>query len=135
MITVHKQLLRGAPDDVRATVERLAHGQGHREYLAGTWLRELAIELAACDGLTVSAVRYDDITGYELEVTVESVPPLDPIVISRSRIGDSCQVTLERWLPLAGEPGIKAAVDLIHAILAASASHDPVKIIGTPTEP
>jgi hypothetical protein len=44
-------------------------------------------------------------------------------------------MTLERWLPIDGEPGIKAAVDLIHAILAASASHDPAKIIDTPTEP
>jgi hypothetical protein len=54
MITVHKQLLRGAPDDVRTTVEHLARGQGYLGYLAGTWLRELAIELAAYDGLTVS---------------------------------------------------------------------------------
>ena len=34
-----------------------------------------------------------------------------------------------------GEPGIKDAVDVIHAILTASASHDPAKIIGTPAEP
>ena len=88
MITVDKQLLRGTPDDVRATVEHLARGQGHREYLAGTWLRELAIKLAACDGLTVSVVRYDDMAGYELEVTLVSAPHLDPIVIGRSRTGD-----------------------------------------------
>lgn len=135
MITAHKQLLRGTPDDVRATVEHLARGQGHREYLAGTRLRELAIELAACDGLAVSAVRYDDMAGYELEVTLESALHLDPVVIGRSRIGDCCQVTLERWLPIDGEPSIKDAVDVIHAILAASVSNHPAKIIGTPPEP
>jgi hypothetical protein len=135
MITVHKQLLRGAPDDVRTTVEHLARGQGYLGYLAGTWLRELAIELAAYDGLTVSAVRYDDMAEYELEATLASAPHLDPIVIGRSRTGDQCQITLERWLPINGGPGIKDAVDLIHAILAASASHDPGRGIDTPTEP
>ena len=81
MITVHKQVLRGAPDDVRAAVEHLARGQDDREYLAGTRLRELAAELAACDGLAVSAVRYDDMAGYELEVTLENAPHLDSVVI------------------------------------------------------
>ena len=47
MITVHKQLLSGTPDDVRATVEYLARDQDDLEYLAGTWLRELAVKLAA----------------------------------------------------------------------------------------
>jgi hypothetical protein len=135
MITVHKQVLRGTPDDVRATAEHLARGQDDREYLAGTRLRELAVELAACNGLTVSAVRYDDMAGYELEVTLQNAPHLDPVVIGRSRMGDQCQVTLECWLPVDGEPGIKDAVDIIHAILTASASHDPAKIIGTPAEP
>jgi hypothetical protein len=135
MITVHKQLLRGALDDVRTTVEHLARGQGYLGYLAGTWLRELAIELAAYDGLTVSAVRYDDMAEYELEATLASAPHLDPIVIGRSRTGDQCQITLERWLPINDGPGIKDAVDLIHAILAASASHDPGRGIDTPTEP
>ena len=135
MITVHKQLLRGTPDAVRAMVEHLARDEDHHDYLAGTWLRELAIGLVACDGLAVSAVRYDDVAGYELEVTLENAPHLESVVIGRSRIGDHCQVTLERWLPIDGEPGIKDAVDVIHAILAASASYDPAKIIGTPAEP
>ena len=52
MITVNKQLLSGTPDDVRARVEYLARDQDHLEYLAGTWLRELAVTLAACDGMT-----------------------------------------------------------------------------------
>ena len=47
MIVVNKRLLSGTPDDVRATVEYLAHDQDDHEYLAGTWLRELAVKLAA----------------------------------------------------------------------------------------
>jgi hypothetical protein len=68
-------------------VEYLARNQDHLEYLAGTWLRELAVKLAACDGITVSAVSYDDTAAYELEVTLVSVPHHDPIVIGRSRSG------------------------------------------------
>ena len=101
----------------------------------GTWLRELAIKLAAYDGLTVSAVMYYDTAGYELEVTLESAPHHDPIVIGRSRRGDHCQITLERWLAINGEPGIEDAVNIIHAILAASARPDPAPIIGTTAEP
>jgi hypothetical protein len=63
--------------------------------------------------------------GYELEVTLASAPHLDPIVIGRSRPGDHCQITLERWLPIHGEPDIKDAVNAINAILTASARHDP----------
>ena len=135
MITVNKQLLRGTPDDVRTMVEDLACDQDHLEYLAGTWLRELAVRLAACEGLVVSAISYDDMAGHELEVTLASVPHLDPIVIGRSQDGEHCQVTLERWLPIDSEPGIQDAAEIIHAILAASACHDPASNAGKATEP
>ena len=134
MITVNKQLLSGTPDDVRTTVEDLARDQDDPEYLAGTWLRELAVKLTACDGLTVSVVSYDDTAGYELEVTLVSAPRHDPIVIGRSRTGDHCQITLERWLRIDGEPGAENAVNIIHAILAASADPDPAGIINTAGE-
>jgi len=124
MITANKRLLSGPPDEVQAIVEHLDCDQEHLEYLAGTRLRELAVKLAARDGLTVSAVSYDDMAGYELEATLVSAPHHDPIVIGRSRTGDHCQVTLERWLPIDGEPGIEDAVNAIHAILAASAHPD-----------
>lgn len=134
MITVNKQLLGGPPEDVRAAVEYLARDQDQLEYLAGTWLRELAVRLAACDGITVSAVSYDDTAGYELEVTLVSAPHHHPIVIGRSRTGDQCQITLERWLPIDGEPGIEGAVKTIHAILAASACPNPARIIDATAE-
>ena len=53
-------------------MEYLACGQDHIEYLAGTWLRELAVKLAACDAVTASVVSYDDTAAYELEVTLVS---------------------------------------------------------------
>ena len=134
MITVNKRLLTGTPDDVRATVEHLDCHRDHLEYPAGTWLRELAVKLAACEGLTVSVVSYDDAAGYELEVTLVSAPHHDPVVIGRSQAGDRCQITLERWLPIDGEPGIEHAVDTIHAILAASARPDPARINETTAE-
>jgi hypothetical protein len=134
MITVNKQLLSGTPDDVRATVEDLARDQGDPEYLAGTWLRELAVKLAACDGLTVSVISYDDTARYELEVTLVSAPHHDPIVIGRSRTGDQCQITLERWLRINSEPDAENAVNIIHAILAVSAHTDQAGIIDTTEE-
>jgi hypothetical protein len=135
MITVNKRLLGGTPDEVRATVEHLDCDQEHREYLAGTWLRELAVNLAGCGGLIVSAVSYDDMAGYELEATLVGAPHHDPIVIGRSRTGDHCQITLERWLPIDGEPGIEDAVNAIRAILTASARPDPARTIDATTEP
>ena len=135
MITANKRLLSGPPDEVQAIVEHLDCDQEHLEYLAGTRLRELAVKLAARDGLTVSAVSYDDMAGYELEATLVSAPHHDPIVIGRSRTGDHCQVTLERWLPIDGEPGIEDAVNAIHAILAASARPDPARTNDATTEP
>ena len=73
--------------------------------------------------------------GYELEATLVGAPHNDPIVVGRSRTGDHCQVTLERWLPIDGEPGIEGAVNAIRAILAASGRPDMARFIGATTEP
>jgi hypothetical protein len=135
MITVHKQLLSGTPDDIRATVEDLAREQDHHEYLAGTWFRELAVKLAVRDGLTVSAVSYDDGTVSELEVILASAPHDDPIVIDRSQPGNHCHITLDRLLPISGEPGIEDAVRAIHSILAASAHPEAADTTETTAEP
>ena len=135
MITAYKRLLSGTPDEVRATVEHLDCDQDHLGYLAGTWLRELAVKLAGRGGLIVSTVSYDDMAGYELEATLVSAPHHDPIVIGRSQPSDHCQITLERWLPIDGEPGIENAVNTIHAILTASARPDPARTIDATTEP
>jgi hypothetical protein len=135
MITVHKQLLSGTPDEVRAKVEDLAREQDHHEYLAGSWFRELAVKLAMRDGLAVSAVNYDESTVCELEVILTSAPHDDPIVIDRSQPGDHCHITLDRLLPISGEPGIEDAVRAVHSILAASARPEAADTTETTAEP
>ena len=131
MITVNRQLPSGTPDDVRRKLEDLACDQDDHEYLVGTRFRELAVKLAMRGGLAVSAVTSDDGAVYELEVTLASAPRQDAIVIDRGEPGDYCQMTLERWLPISDEPGIQDAVNIIHAILAASARTDPARTSGT----
>ena len=135
MVAMNRQLLSGTPDEVRRTMEDLARGQDDHEYLDGTRFRELAVELAARHGLTVSAVTTDDGAVYELEVTLESAPHYEAIVIDRSQPGDHCQMTLERWLPISDEPRVEDAVNAISAILAASTRTDPPRTTGRTTAP
>ena len=46
-----------------------------------------------------------------------------------------CQVTLERWLPIDGEPGIEDGVNAIRAIVAGSARPDLAGTTGGTIEP
>jgi hypothetical protein len=131
MITMNRRLLSGTPEDVRCTMEDLARDQDDHEYLDAARFRQLAVQLATRDDLTVSAVTSDDGVVYELEVTLASAPHHDAIVIDRSQPGDHCQVTLERWLPISDEPDIEDAVTAIHALLGASARTDQARTIDT----
>jgi hypothetical protein len=134
MVAMNSQLLSGTPDEVRHTMEDLARDQDDHEYLDGTRFRELAVKLATRHGLTVSAVTSDD-GAYELEVTLDSAPRHEAIVIDRSQPGDHCQMTLERWLLIGDEPRVEDAVNAISAILAASARTDPPRTTDTTTAP
>jgi hypothetical protein len=135
MVTLNRHLLSGTPDEIRHTMEDLARDQDDHEYLDGTQFRELAVKLATRHGLTVSAVTSDDGEVYELEVTLQSAPHHEAIVIDRSQPGDHCQMTLERWLPISDEPRVEDAVNAISAILAASARTDPPRSIDMTTAP
>jgi hypothetical protein len=135
MVAMNRQLLSGAPDEVRRTMEDLARDQDDHEYLDGTRFRELAVKLATRHGLTVSAVTGDDGAVYELEVTLGSASRHEAIVIDRSQPGDHCQMTLERWLPISDEPRIEDAVNAISAILAASTHTDPPRTTDRTTAP
>jgi hypothetical protein len=132
MVTLNRHLLSGTPDEVRHTMEDLARDQDDHEYLDGTRFRDLAVKLATRHGLTVSAVTSDDGEVYELEVTLQSAPHHEAIVIDRSQPGDHCQMTLERWLPISDEPRVE---DAVNAILAASARTDPPRSIDMTTAP
>lgn len=116
---MRKERLTGTPGQISARLDDLASGEDHRDYIAGTWFRELAVKLAARDDLIVSAIGYDGIPVRELEVALVGVPGADPIVIDRDELGSHCQITLERWLPISGDPAAEGAVAVIHAILAA----------------
>jgi hypothetical protein len=135
MITMNRHLLSATPDQVRRVMEDFARDQDDHQYLDGTRFRELAVKLAARQDLAVSAVTSDDGAVYELEVTLDSAPHREAIVIDRSQPGDHCQMTLERWLPISDEARVQDAVNAISAILAASASTDPPRTTDTTTAP
>ena len=69
----------------------------HRDYLAGTWLRELAVGLASHDDLSVSVVTYEG-KSQGLQVVLTGAPHCDGIMIDHNKTGDQCQLTLERWV-------------------------------------
>ena len=119
MITSHKTILSGSPDDLRRTVERLALDQEPHEYKAGMRLRELAVALAAHAAFNVSVISYED-GSQELEVGLTDHPGCDPIVICRDRDGERYQLSWDLWLPVVDQPGIEAIVNLIGAALNAT---------------
>jgi hypothetical protein len=116
VITSHKTILSGSPDDLRRKVETLAPGQEPHVYQAGTRLRELAVTLAMQAGLRVSMISYED-GSQELEVVLTDHPSCDPIVIGRDQHGGRCQLSWDLWLPIEDQPGIETVVNLIQAAL------------------
>ena len=119
MITSHKTILSGSPDDLRRTVERLSLDQEPHEYQAGTRLRELAVALAMQAGFNVSVISYED-GSQELEVGLTDHPGCDPIVICRDQHGERYQLSWDLWLPVEDQPGIEPIVNLIGAALNAT---------------
>jgi hypothetical protein len=119
VITCHKTILSGSPDDIRRTVEKLSLDQEPHEYQAGTRLRELAVALAVQAGFNVSVISYED-GSQELEVGLTDHPGCDPIVICRDRDGGRYQLSWDLWLPVEDQPGIEAIVNLIGAALNAT---------------
>jgi hypothetical protein len=116
MITVRKDRLSGTPDEVSERVEELSRGMAMHEYMAGTRLRALAVELARHPGLTVSVVTYDD-ESQELEVVLSGDSHCDAIMIDRDRVGDHCQMTWDRWLDIRNDAEIGKTADFIAAVL------------------
>jgi len=119
VITSHKTILTGSPDDLQRTVERLSLDQEPHEYQAGTRLRELAVALAMQAGFNVSVISYED-GSQELEVGLTDHPGCDPIVICRDQHGERYQLSWDLWLPIGDQPGIEAVVNLVGAALNAT---------------
>jgi hypothetical protein len=122
VITIRKTLINGTLVELRWKVEELACDLSPREYLAGTMLRELAVELATRGDLEVSVVTSEDKSQY-LEVVLTDAPNRESftITIDHSNIGDHCQITLDRWLSIKDQPSIGSAVNVIRALLTANA--------------
>jgi hypothetical protein len=120
MMTARKELLSGTPDEVAARLEKLSLEMPDYEYLAGTRLRFLAVELVKNPGLQVSVITYGQ-ESQELEVRLSDAPECEPVTIDRNDPGDQCQVTCDRWLKIGTGPEIENAAELIGALLRISA--------------
>src|SRR5206468_4539418 len=103
MMRASKELLSGTPDKVSARLEELSRDMAQHEYVAGTRLRMLAVELTKRPNIKVSLVTYQDESrnldgGQELEVVFTDDPHCEPVMIDRDHIGEHCQITWDRWL-------------------------------------
>ena len=102
--------------------EELASGRDLPGYLAGMWLRELAVKLAVAGDLAVSVHSYEHPSpGQELEVTLTRVPDCGSIMIGRSQPGDEVLITFDRWLSIKDPPDVENVVNIIRSVLSASA--------------
>ena len=123
---VHKTLLKPAPDEARAQLEELALRHEPHEYAAGERLRAVATELVS-RGLEVTAVDYQD-GAQELEVMCSQARQTGPVTVDRDSSGRGCQVSLEEWVDIADEAGVRRAADIVDALLRGAAGQDPNKI-------
>jgi len=122
MMSAKKELLSGTPDEVAARLEGLCQELDLHEYMAGTRLRMLAVELTQRPNLRVSLVTYLSPSqmpegSQELEVVFAGDPHCEPLMIDRDYIGEHCQITWDRWLRIGNETEIVTAADMITRIL------------------
>ena len=122
MMRASKELLSGTPDKVSARLEELSRDLAQHEYVAGTRLRMLAVELTKRPNIKVSLVTYQDESrdldgGQELEVVFTDDPHCEPVMIDRDHIGEHCQITWDRWLHIRNETEVEAAADMIASVL------------------
>ena len=122
MMKAKKELLSGTPDKVSARLEELCRELDQHEYLAGTRLRMLAVELTKRPNLKVSLVTYLNEShvpegGQELEIIFADDPHCVPVMIDRDHIGEHCQITWDRWLRIGNDTEIENAADMIASVL------------------
>jgi len=116
MMTAQRDVLSGTPDEIAATLEGLSVGVSHHEYISGTQLRCLALELAKNPDICVSVVTYENVS-QELEVRPAGEPDCEPVVIDRNTLGDQCQVTCDRWMKIGSGLEIEKAAEIISTLL------------------
>jgi len=122
MMKSKKDPLSGTPDQVSERLEELCRELDRHEYMAGTRLRMLAVELTQRPNLKVSLMTYlneSDVPegGQELEIMFVDDPHCEPVMIDRDHIGEHCQITWDRWLRIGNDTEIETAADMIASIL------------------
>ncbi len=122
MMKSKKDPLSGTADKVSARLEELCRELDRHEYIAGTRLRMLAVELTQRPNLKVSLVTYlneSDVPegGQELEIMFPDDPHCEPVMIDRDHVGEHCQITWDRWFRIGNETEIETAADMIASIL------------------
>jgi hypothetical protein len=122
MMKTNKEPLSGTSDKVSARLEELCREVDQHEYMAGTRLRMLAVELTQRPNLKVSLVTYLNESqvpegGQELEIMFVDDPHCEPVMIDRDHIGEHCQITWDRWLRIGNDTEIETAADMIANIL------------------
>jgi hypothetical protein len=124
MMTVDKVPLSGTPEEIAATLEGQSRGMVPHEYIGGTRLRLLALELAKNTDLQVFVTTYGN-ESQELEVRLISDSACDPIMVDRNSTGDRCQVSLDHWINIESQPGMEKAARLIAELLRACVNPVP----------
>jgi hypothetical protein len=122
MMKAKKDALSGTRDEVSARLEELCRYLDNHEYVAGAWLRMLAVELTQRPNLTVSLITYLNDSqvpegGQELEVLFADDPQCEPVMIDRDHVGEHCQITWDRWLHISNATEIGNAADMIASVL------------------
>ncbi|SRR6266702_2214692 len=122
MMKAKKDLLSGTRDEVSARLEELCRELDNHEFMAGTRLRMLAVELTQRPNLRVSLMTYLNESqvpegGQELEIMFANDPFCEPVMIDRDHVGENCQITWDRWLRIGNETEIETAADMIASIL------------------
>jgi len=71
-------------------------------------------------GLEVTAVDYQD-GSQELEVIFAQARQTGPVTVDRDSSGQGCQVSLEEWVDIADQAGVRRAADIVDALLRGAA--------------
>jgi hypothetical protein len=118
--------LRGAPDEMAGQLEELARGLTQDEYISGTWLRKLVIELARRPGFTVTAVT-PAAGSQEFEISLSGgAGPVPVFIYLDDGDDDDCRitrgtwgqlVTWDRWVKVADDSGIQGAADYVAGLV------------------
>jgi hypothetical protein len=116
-MVVRKSVLSSDPEQAREQVEAIARAfSPPYEYEPGKQLRSLAVELVKQEGLGVRFVSHED-GSQELEVFLASDPERETAIITRTKDGNRCQITWERWADIRDDLKIRNEASVVAAVM------------------